>query len=212
MGRIALFTGFFVVGFICGMAALGIFGVLHVIKTFMRASDLEKDYSAPDRCGGMLFLGEALVKFSSVTLVMGVLIAIFIVNFPWTGRDKIIVKAVMWFWIAFPFFLSLLVLLAPATEINRVLSDYKVKEEDKMDSRLAILRIKIDDPNLPAADQEAARKDYEYYAKVRSEIYDMRTWPFGISSSVQYATLFVTNAGAMVWKGVGKLIETKMGL
>jgi len=206
MGRIALFTGFFVVGFICGMAALGIFGVLHVIKAFMKASDLEKDYSAPDRCGGMLFLGEALVKFSSATLVMGVLIAIFIVNFPWTGRANVIVKAFMWFWIAFPFFLSLLVLLAPAAEINRVLSDYKVDEEDKMDSRLAILRIKIDDPNMPATDREAARKDYEYYAKVRSEIYEMRTWPFGISSSVQYATLFVTNAGAMVWKGVGKLI------
>jgi len=61
-------------------------------------------------------------------------------------------------------------------------------------------------------DREGARKDYEYYSKVRAEIYDMRTWPFGLSSSVQYAAMFVTNAGAMAWKGVGKLIETKMGL
>ena len=67
-------------------------------------------------------------------------------------------------------------------------------------------------PNALERVREAARKDYEYYAKIRSEIYDMRTWPFGISSSVQYATLFVTNVGAMVWKGVGKLIEKQMGL
>ena len=206
-GRVTIFSGFFVVGFICGMAALGIYGVLDTIKALMRTENIEIDYSAPDGSGGTLFLGEALVKFGSVTLVMGVLIAIFIVNFKWAASpDNDLIKALKWFWIAFPFALSLLVLLAPSAEINRKLSDYKVVEEDRIDDNLAELRILSVDPALTAAEREAARKDYEYYNKLRAEVYKMRTWPYNVNSSLQYAGMFIGNVAAVVWKGILKLI------
>ncbi|HEV2884473.1 MAG TPA: hypothetical protein VGW36_06415, partial [Pyrinomonadaceae bacterium] len=114
------------------------------------------------------------------------------------------INAAKWFWIAFPFVLSLLVLLAPAAEINRVLTEYKVAEEDKIDARIARLRLDLDSEDATKSD--LARKNLEYYSKVRSEIYQMRTWPFGLSSSVEYAAMFATNAGAIVWKGIGKLV------
>jgi hypothetical protein len=205
-GQVTIYSSFFVVGFICGMAALGIYAVLETIREFMRVPNVELDYSAPDGCGGMRFLGEALVKFGSVTLIMGVSIAIFIVHFPWNRREDFVVRGFMWFWIAFPFALSLIVMLAPSAEINRVLSDYKVQRQDELDERLAELRKSIHDSSLPAADRDAARKDYEYYSKQREEVYNMRTWPYGFSSSVQYAGMFLTNAGTMALTGVKKML------
>jgi hypothetical protein len=205
-GRIATFSAFFVVGFICGMAALGIYGVLETVKDFVRAPHLELDYSAPDSCGGMRFLGEALVKFGSVTLVMGVLIAIFIIKFPW-AREDFVVNAFRWFWIAWPFALSLIVLLAPSAEISGVLSDYKVARQDELDDRLADLRTRANDSNLVSSDREGARKDYEYYSKQREDVYDMSTWPYGLSSSVKYASIFFANAGALGMTGAKTMIE-----
>ena len=210
-GRATIFAGFFVVGFICGMAALGIYGVLDMIKAFMGGMGEENgglDYSAPDGSGGTLFLGEALVKFGSVTLTMGVLIALYIVNFQWVG-DGYLIKALRWFWIAFPFAASLIVVLAPSAEINRVLSEYKVEKEELLDDKLAELRTLSDDPNLNMSEREAARKDYEYYNKLRAEVYKMRTWPYNISSSLQYVGIFIGNAAAIAWQAIEKMIVPK---
>lgn len=204
-GRATIFAGFFVVGFICGMAALGIYGVLDTVKAFMRAENIGLDYSAPDGSGGTLFLGEALVKFGSVTLTMGVLIALFIVNFGWIG-DSYFVKALRWFWIAFPFAASLLVVLAPSAEINRILSEYKVDKEEQLDDKLAELRTLCDDPNTAATEREAARQDYEYYNKLRAKVYKMRTWPYNVSSSLQYGGIFIGNATAIAWQAIEKMV------
>ncbi len=206
-GRIAIFSAFFVVGFVCGMAALGIYGVLETVKEFITAPHLELDYTAPDGCGGMRFLGEALVKFGSVTLVMGVLIAVFIMKFPWAGEESFVVRGFRWFWIAWPFALSLIVLLAPATEISRVLSDYKVDQQDKLDERLADLRTRANDPSVLASDREAARKEGEYYSKQREDVYEMSTWPYGFRSSVKYASVFIANAGALAMAGAKTMVE-----
>ena len=70
-GQVSIYLGFFLVGFVCGMAAWGICGVLVTISVIVRQGLLNLDFTAPDRCGGTKFLGEAFVKFSAVTLIMG---------------------------------------------------------------------------------------------------------------------------------------------
>jgi len=207
VGRIAIFSAFFVVGFICGMAALAIYAILETVRDFVRAPHLELDYSAPDGCGGMRFLGEALVKFGSVTLIMGVLIAIYIVNFPWAREGNFLVRGFRWFWIAWPFALSLIVLLAPSAEISGVLSDYKVARQDELDERLAELRKSASNPSLASSDRAAARKDYEYYSKQRQDVYHMSTWPYGFGSSVKYASVLIANAGALAISSAKTIIE-----
>jgi hypothetical protein len=75
-----ILIGFFLVGFISGMAVLGIYGVFVTISRFSEATALSFDFTAPDNCGGTLFVGDTLVAFSSATLIVGVMISIYIVN------------------------------------------------------------------------------------------------------------------------------------
>jgi hypothetical protein len=173
----------------------------------MRTENLEIDYTAPDGCGGTLFLGEALVKFGSVTLIMGVLIALFIVNFKWVNSGHTLVRALMWFWIVFPFAASLVVMLAPSAAINQVLSEYKVEQEDRLDDDLEELRSRSRDPSLTSADREAARKDYDYYNKLRADVYKMRTWPYAVASSLEYVGMFVGNVGVIAWNAVATMLK-----
>ncbi len=46
--RIAIYVAFFILGFICGMAALAIYAILETVRAFVRAPHLELDYSAPN--------------------------------------------------------------------------------------------------------------------------------------------------------------------
>jgi hypothetical protein len=209
--RLAVFTAFCVVGFICGMASWGIYGILETIKDFVRVPQLELDYSAPDKCAGMRFLGEALVKFGSVTLVMGVLIAIFIINFEWTRADNFIVRGFRWFWIAWPFALSLIVVLAPSAEISGVLSDYQVQRQDELDEQLSELRTRGKDSSLAPAERETARKDYDYFSKQREDVYSMSTWPYGIGSSVKYAGVFIANLGTLIGSSAKTIFAKLLG-
>jgi hypothetical protein len=76
-----LMFGFFLAGFVCGMAAWGIYGVTVMVAAFAREAGPGLDYTAPDHCGGVQFLGEGLVTFASVTLIVGVMISVFIHQF-----------------------------------------------------------------------------------------------------------------------------------
>jgi hypothetical protein len=206
-GRVTIFSGFFVVGFIYGMGALGLYGILDTIKAFMRTENLEIDYSAPDGCGGTLFLGEALVKIGSVTLTLGVLSSIFIVYFDWLNSKEHLVKALMWFWIASPFAVSLSLMLAASAQINLMLSNYKVRQEAKLDDNLADLRARSCDQSLPTDDRENARKEYDYYNKLRAEVYKMRTWPFAVGSSLEYVGIFIGHAAAIAWSAIATMLS-----
>ncbi len=156
--------------------------------------------------GGMRFLGEALVKFGSVTLIVGVLIAIYIVNFPWEGTI-LVVRGFRLFWIAWPFALSLIVVLAPSADISGRLGDYKVAQQVELDERLAELRNRSNDSSLPSSDRNSVGKDYDYYSKQREAVYGMSTWPYGLGSSVKYAGILFVNAGALAMGGAKTLID-----
>ena len=74
--KISFCWGYFLVGFVCGLPACGIYGVIDIIAYLSRAGTFEFEYTSPDGCGGVRFLGDAIIKFSTVTLIVGVLISL----------------------------------------------------------------------------------------------------------------------------------------
>ena len=92
-------VGFFLAGFVCGMAAFGIYGVLIAVAAFSRKVKRSLDFTAPDRCGGIMFLDEALVVFSAVTLIVGTMISAYILKTERTGADNWWITSLKWFWV-----------------------------------------------------------------------------------------------------------------
>jgi hypothetical protein len=187
-----LFFGFFLAGFVCGMAVLGIYGVTVALTEFGRNAKSGLDDSAPDRCGGVQFIGEGLVVFSSVTLIVGVLISLYILNVPWTRERNWSVNLLEWFWIAFPFLMSLVILMAPAVPLNEALRQYKVEREAWLQDELARIAA-----SLESEDNTAKRKDQRdqaaEYQAVRKDLHTMGTWPHGISANLKYLGIFAAN-------------------
>lgn len=196
LAKMVAVFGFFVVGFACGMPAQGIYGVVKVVDAFAGEEKLRLDYTDPDGCGGLRFLGTALVRFSSITLIMGVLIAWYILHTSWTHTNSPLVQGVFAFWIAFPFLLSLLVLFVPASAISRRLKAFKLENSKTLQSRIDSLRNEFENSSHDARRHEILEKIYDYHVKLRMELYAMRTWPYNLNSGVKYSSVFLVNAGA----------------
>lgn len=130
--KITTYIGLFLAGFVCGMPVAGIRGVVITLTRYIDQGQPKVDYTNPDGCGGFLFLGEALIKFSAVTLIVDLLLSIYILEVKWIPASNslnTIVQAIMWMWIALPFLLSLTILLAPASRANHALMNHKIQME-----------------------------------------------------------------------------------
>lgn len=184
--KLTIFFGFFVVGFVSGMAAYGLLGVFAFVRGFVQAEP-PLDYRNPDRCGGTSFVGRALVKFSALNLVMGTMISIYIVFAPWTNRAHIVVRILMWTWIGFPFFISLAHLLGPGAVIHLMLQRYKKQMQGILAAEVRSTRASFQAPN---ANTKTLREELEYGLKLQSELYQMNTWPFSFTSAMHVAIAF----------------------
>lgn len=191
--QVSIYTGFFLVGFVCGMATWGIYGVLVIMNVLAEGRKFQLDFTAPDGCGGTQFLGNAFVKFSAVTLIMGVMISIYILFTWWTGKPTILVMVAIGLWVAFPYFLSTIVLAVPAGSVNRVLVNYKLHQENEFSASLAEKRKLLEQQGLDAEGKKAVEEDIERLAKDRANLYQMWTWPFGKTQGVQYGLVFFGN-------------------
>ncbi len=190
--RWTILVGFFVVGFISGMAAYSIVGVSDSLRRFITQGKPPLDYRSPDRCGGLAFLGTALMKFGIVTLIMGVLISVYIIFSPWTNRDHQFVRILMWFWIGFPYVISLVAFLAPGIAAHGALQGYKAAREGEIQEALNFLK---DQKEKHASSvSKDLHEEYEYNVKLREEIYVMRTWPYEISSIRAYVTTVLSGS------------------
>ena len=187
-----LLIGYFIAGFVCGLPAMGIFGVVATLRSFTGTTRLKLDYTAPDRCGGLSFLGVALVKFSVVTLLEGILIAGYILLADWTGADDPWVQLIMWGWIIFPFLLSLVVLIIPAIDLNQMLSRYRHHKEQELQAKCAGLRGHVEETDLDG-DRERLRNEYDFLCRRREEVHNMRTWPFSAGATTSFIGAFLSN-------------------
>lgn len=185
--------GYFLSGFICGLPAIGIFGVVATFRSFTKNAELKLDYTAPDRCGGLSFFGNTLVIISVLTLLEGIMIATYILHVNWARADNAWVQLAMWLWIIYPFFLSLLVLIVPAWDLNSMLYRYRRDLEQDLKERCISLRDEIEKPETTDSVQEAKRSKYNYLCSRREEVHNMRTWPFTTGASTSFAGAFLTN-------------------
>jgi hypothetical protein len=188
--KVTIFFGFFLVGFVAGMAAYGLAGVFGFMHGFVQAQPA-LDYRDPDRCAGTSFLGQALVKFSVLNLVMGVMISVYIVFAPWTHRSQVLVRILMWAWIAFPFIVSFAHLLGPGSVVHVLLQRYKKKMYAVIAAEVRSTREKL---NADHGDTRALREELEYNLKLQNEIYRLRTWPFSLASTAHFAIAFCVDA------------------
>lgn len=191
--RTTILWGYFLAGFVCGMAVFGIYGISLSISAFARKAKASFDFTSPDRCGRTLFLGEALVVFSSVTLVVGVMITVYIWMTDWAAEITWEINSIKYFWVAFPYVMSLVALFAPAIPINKALREYKSEQEADVLSRLTKIRNRLADDRIQAKERKELREDYEFQTGIREKVYNMRTWPFGLRANGKYLTVFMSN-------------------
>jgi hypothetical protein len=199
-----LLFGFFLAGFVNGLAVFGIYGVLASIKSFSDKIDSSIDFTSPDRCGDTAFLGTALMVFSSVTLIAGVMISIYILKAPWGSPDDKLVVVLKAFWIAFPYMMSLVVLVVPALGINKILRNYKIRSEGELQEKLVTLQNEIENPEIDSKTLKEKQDIYNYFSERRKKLYDMRTWPFSASANAKFLSvisinLYVSVAGSYKW-------------
>lgn len=207
--RITILLGYFVAGFLCGTAVLGIYAVCYLVNTYAPKLQPSLDLTAPDNCGGTLFIGEALIAFSSVTLLIGVLISVYILKTPWSGGDTGEVFILKWFWITLPYILSVIVLLVPAIPLHNELVAYKRGQEAHFKSRLAQIRKSLDDDAGDPSGRKELRDAHDFNQGARRHLHSMRTWPFDVTSGARYlivlaGNLAMTVNSALSWiKSVG---------
>lgn len=184
---------FALVGFICGLAVCGIYGVVSVVDGFAPLIKSQLDYRAPDGCGGTHSLGAAFVQFSSVTMTTGIMIALYVGFTRWTNLD-LIVKVLRWGWIVFPFVWAIGVFAFPGWAISKVANEYKAEQDQTL--RKLISEHKHNSHNPLPGKREAERKEYEYAIKERSALYKMHSWPFSLGSSIHFAVVLLLNGAA----------------
>jgi hypothetical protein len=194
--RATILIGYFLAGFVCGMAVLGIYGICVSIGAFCRNATRSFDFTAPDRCGGTQFLGDALVIFASVTLIVGVMISVYIVETEWTGGNAWWIVALKSSWIVFPYAMSLIALVVPALPINHALRAYKIEQEVLLQDRLAEIRRSLEESHADPAKLKDLREDYKFEQSVREDLHRMRTWPYGTNAKVNYIIVLIPNLTA----------------
>lgn len=204
--QVSIYLGFFLVGFVCGMAAWGICGVLVTLSVIVRQGLLNLDFTAPDRCGGTKFLGEAFVKFSAVTLIMGVMISIYILFAGWSKQCDQLVQVAMGLWIGWPYLLSAAVFAIPAVDVSQKLKDYKLEQERFLREGLEQLRVRLDVDAIATEERQSIEAAIDRFSKQRDLLYAMRTWPFGSADSFKYGVVLLGTVAASV-QAVLELLE-----
>ena len=208
--KIVILGAYFIAGFVCGLAALGIYGVTKCIVIFSKKSNIFFDYTSQDHCGGTQFLGWALMIFSSVTLIVGVLITVYISNTDWGNKDSILVNILYYFWIVFPYLMSIFILLIPAISINKALNSYKLDKETQLAKSIINILNELEETNIDSGRKSELYKDYEFQTKMRKELHKMRTWPFNISTNLTYFVTMASSIFASV-ESVNKWLEIGNG-
>lgn len=195
---LTILCGYFLAGFVCGMAAFGIYGVSVSISAFAKKAKASFDFTSPDRCGGTLFLGDALVVFGSVTLTVGVMISVYILKTDWTGGTKWWIASLQCFWIAFPYVMSFIALFAPAVPLNKALREYKMEQEVALRDQLTQIRKHLGETQPDATQGKDWRERYEFQQGIRKDLHTMRTWPYDLSTKLNYLVVLVPNLSASV--------------
>ena len=99
----------------------------------------------------------------------------------------------MGLWIAWPYFLSAVVIAAPAVEVNQALQEYKLDREKFLSERLEELHAQLDGRSIAQEERHRVEGDIDRFSKQRDQVYAMWTWPFGKAESIKYGFVLLGN-------------------
>jgi hypothetical protein len=207
--QLTILIGYFLAGFVGGLAVWGIYGVIKVVNAFSNKAATSFDFTSPDRCGGTGFVGDSLIVFSSVFLIVGVMISIYMLK-TWATADWGPANLVKTFWIIFPYACSLLALFGPAIPIARELRQYKIEQEIILQSQLNKIRTGLE-ASTDATTRKDLRDHHDFLQNRRKDLHAMRTWPFGLGANLKYLTVFAANVSVHVSSNAGKSIVDWVG-
>ena len=193
-------AGYFLAGSLWGLALWGIIGIVRTIRFYVREDRPRYDVTAPDGCGGMLFLGRAVTTFGILSLIGGTLISSYLLlaegqahggegHAP-EGWETIL----LWSWVALPYAFSALVLLAPTFEIHAGLHAYRVREERRIEDTLARLETELEEAGGDAGQLRDLRLRRDDARERRRMLYAMSSWPFSANTHLKYALLAAVNS------------------
>ncbi|PTN08111.1 hypothetical protein [Nitrosomonas aestuarii] len=186
LDKAVILGSYFIAGFICGVALSGIVGVTKCINSFSKNLEPIFDYTSQDKCGGTRFIGWALLIFSTVTLVVGVLITVYISITEWKYKSEVYVSILYASWILLPYIASIFVLLVPAISINKSLNRYKLDKEKKLSESIKLLFNELENKDISPERKSELYLDYQFQTNMRKELHEMRTWPFSIGTNSTY--------------------------
>lgn len=204
LNQSVLILGYFLAGFVCGLALSGIVGVTRTLSNLFVTEHSFLDYTSHDKCGGTQFVGWALLTFSLVTLVVGLLITSYISYTSWTQKDFVLVNVLYFGWIALPYVASVFVLIIPAISINKLLTKYKISQDKKLSNQIAEIFQELESEGISGERKQELYADYEFQTQMRATLHQMRTWPFGVGTNSTYflsvgASLFGTVTNIQSW-------------
>ena len=164
------------------------------------------DVTAPDGCGGILFLGRAITAFGILTLIGGVLISSYLLlaegqAHGGQGHDAADWEIILlWIWVALPYALSALVLLAPTFEIHAGLHAHKVDVDRSLEEILKGLEADIVKAGADVQQLKALHFRRDDARERRKMLHAMSSWPFDFKTNLIYTLFVALNA---LWSTFG---------
>lgn len=125
--QIIFILHYFLVGFICGVAIVGIIAVIISINSLVKEKNIILNLFSNDRCFGTSVIGNELLLYSLISLSAGLFISFYIYQSPWNNKNSGIIQFITYFWIAFPHLAAVTVLFFPVYKLHTVIRDYKYK-------------------------------------------------------------------------------------
>lgn len=184
--NISLTYGYFIAGFVSGMAIQGIYGITILMHRYADTAKESYDFTASDQCGGTGYLGIAIYIFSLVSLIVSIMISVYILKTDWGNEEKNYFRLIQWFWIIFPYVVSICALIAPAIPINMQLRQYKREEDSTIQEKINEIRQQLQHGGLVLSEVKTLREEYAYQLSIRDKLHGMRTWPFSTHTNIEY--------------------------
>ncbi|MEN8250650.1 MAG: hypothetical protein ABFS32_17080 [Bacteroidota bacterium] len=196
---ISLATLHFLVGFMAGMAAGGIVGVIRLVNQLDQVSSLTLNYFHPDKCAGTLLVGKIVFTFATYTLIMGFFIASYIFLTPWSNiSNYAILEILTYFWIVFPFLVSLAVFAFPIFELHKILADYKRNKLLENSNKMMELVRKFESSDLSHEEIQQFGVLQENAKLSDSYLQTMNTWPYDLRYKATYLSVFLSLSLALI--------------
>ncbi len=186
----------FTIGFIGGITVNGFVVVILLMKQFSFEKDIELKYFYPDQCAGTLIVGHILFLFSMHFIIIGILIFLFLHNFPWlyVHQANVWRKVVYLVWQVGPFLLSALIFFIPAIKINKILGNYKLYEHLRIRKRMSFVACQILNHPVDLENNLQLNNLYNHYEKLKAidaTINDMNTWPYNFRYRAIFLSIFL---------------------